>query len=267
MAELYNINSSEIVGGPGRLVWAPYGTPSPTKISDVMDLETYELKAPWKDLGATTDGIAISRGFDTEGFEVDQKLGNVDEDITAWTHSLSTNLAQNSLENRQLALVGSPIEETPPVLGTATTLSNAVTVGATILNVTSATDFRQGAFLKIGDELIKISSISANSLKLEKPVKNAYESAAEVTPVTELGTRRIGYGTPSEVPLIMPALISQKKDGTLYMAVIRKAKVTGDDKEQTFGKEKRTLPFARSAFPEDGVSEDENVYYEIEQVA
>jgi len=267
MSDIYKVNSADIIGGPGRLVWAPYGTTAPTKISDVMNTTSpYDLVGPWKDLGATTEGIEISRGFETEGFEVDQVLGEVDEDVTGWSHSLSTQLAENTLENRQLALIGSPIVETAPQLGTPTTLVNDVAAGAMILNVTSAAEFAEGGWLQIGTEIIKISKISGNTIYLTEPVKQAYTATENVTPVTELGTKRIGYGTVTDVPLFMLALISQKKDGTLYMAVFRKVKVSGDEKTQNFAKGKRTLPLNLKAFPEDGVAQDENVYYEIEQV-
>jgi hypothetical protein len=135
-----------------------------------------------------------------------------------------------------------------------------------ILNVTSAAEFVEGGWLQIGSEIIKISKISGNTIYLTEPVKQAYTATENVTPVTELGTKRIGYGTVTDVPLFMLALISQKKDGTLYMAVFRKVKVSGDEKTQNFAKGKRTLPLNLKAFPEDGVAQDENVYYEIEQV-
>ncbi|NMF00234.1 hypothetical protein [Aneurinibacillus aneurinilyticus] len=266
MADIYKVNSENIIGGPGRLVVAPHGTVAPAKISDVMNLEApYDLKGNWKDLGATSDGIEISRGFDTEEFEVDQYKGPVDTEITKWTHSLSTQLAENTLENRQLALVGSHIIETPPTLGTATKLTSEIIQGATVLSITATTDFKEGGWAKIGSQIVKVSKISGSSLYLADPVKEAAATDVEVFPVTELGTKRIGYGTADSVPFVMMALISQKKDGSLYMCVFRKVKVTGDEKTQKFSKEKRLLPLGMQAFPEDGVPTAENVYYEIEE--
>ncbi|MED0739022.1 hypothetical protein [Aneurinibacillus thermoaerophilus] len=267
MADIYKVNSSNIVGGPGRLVWAPHGTPAPTKISDVMDMAfPYDLKGPWKDLGATSEGIEISRGFEEEEFEVDQYKGPVDTEITRWTHTLSTQLAENTLENRQLALIGGPIIETPPVLGTATKLTSAIVEGATVLSLAGTADFKEGGWAKIGNQIVKVSKISGSSLYLSDPVKEAAAADVDVFPVTELGTKRIGYGTADVVPFIMLALISQKKDGSLYMAIFRKCKVSGDEKTQTFSKEKRLLPLGLQAFPEDGVPTEENVYYELEEV-
>ncbi|MGG1571595.1 hypothetical protein [Fictibacillus sp. NRS-1165] len=266
MADIYKVNSNNIVGGPGRLVVADFGIPYPNTIEDVMNLtEPYDLKPGWSDLGATSDGIATSRGFDVEGFEVDQLPGEVDSDITAWTHTLETTLAENTLENRQLALIGAPIIETPSVLGTATTTTGDVAAGATIVPVTSVAGITPGSYVDVDGETRKVSRVEGTSIYLETSLAEAHVTGATVSPITTLGTRRIGYGTPNEVPFKTYALISQKKDGTLYMAVFRKAKVSGDDKEQTFGKEKRLLPLQLVAYPDSSAPQEENVYYEIEQ--
>ncbi|SEA53964.1 hypothetical protein SAMN05421743_105221 [Thalassobacillus cyri] len=267
MNDIHKINSSEVVGGPGRLVWAPHGTDAPEKISDVMDLSSpYDLKGPWKDLGATNEGIAISRGFETEDIPVDQSIAPIDDYINGWTHSISTQLAQNTVENRQLSLIGSPIVETPPTTGTATTLTNDIAAGATTLSVTSAAEFTEGGWLQIGEEIKKVSKIASDTIYLVEPVGQPYTTTDEVTPITELGYKKIGYGAVEDRPTIMLALLNQKKDGTMYMAVFRKCKVAGDDKEQNFQKGTRYLPLGMQAFPEDGTATDENVYYEIEQV-
>lgn len=266
MSNLYKVTAKNIVGGPGRLVWAHYGTTPPTAIADVMDTATYELEPGWKDLGATSEGIETSRSFETEDFEVDQLKGAVDSDVTGWTHTIETQLAENTVENRQLALIGGPIVETPAVTGTATTTTTALAVGATIVAVTTATDFTGGKYAKIGTQIVKILSITGNSLYLAEPINAVLTSGASAAPVTTLGTKRIGYGTTSDIPMIMLALINMKKDGSLYMAVYRKCKVSGDDKTQGYSKEKRLLPLQLQAFPEDTAAETENVYYEIEEV-
>jgi hypothetical protein len=266
MAEFYKIDSSKMIGGAGRLVYAKYGVAFPTKIEDVIDLSTYELKGPWKDLGATTEGIETTRGFEEEEFTVDQKLGAVDTDISAWSHGLSTNLAENSLENRQLALIGSPIVETPATLGTATTTTAAIAIGDTTVKVTTASGITAGSYIQVGGETVKVASVSGTNVYLERAVTKATASGGNVAPITALPTRRIGYGTPTEIPFITLALLVKRKDGTISLAVFRKAKVASGDKSQTFNSGKRILPFALTAFPVDGVSENENVYYEIEQV-
>lgn len=271
MADIYNVTSSNIVGGAGRLVCKPFDGTFPDSIDEVMDLMSpYGLKSGWRDLGATTDGISTSRGYDSDDFEVDQYVGAIDTDITGWNHSLETQLAENTVENRQLSLIGGTIVETPPTLGTATTLTAAANTNTSIINVTSATDITAGSFVQISEgsntELRQVNRITGTTVYLEKPLANSYTTAASVRPVSSLGSRRIGFGTVQNIPEYTYALISQKKDGSLYMAVFRKCKVTGDDKEQTFEKGKRTIPLSLAAFPVDGVPTEENVYYEIEQL-
>ncbi|RAZ73631.1 hypothetical protein [Planococcus halotolerans] len=266
--DIFNVNSENFVGGPGRLVVADLAIAAPTKISDVMDTTTpYNLKNGWRDLGATNDGISISRGFSTEDFEVDQVMGPADTEVTGYTHSLSTSLAENTLINRQLALVGGEIIETPAELGAAQALAGALAVGARIVTLTTAdVAFKAGGWLQFtGGEMKKIVSVDGTSVVLESGVEKAYATTDSVSPITSLPTKRIGYGTKRDVPFQRYALISQKKDGSLYMAVIRKAQVTGDDKEQSFNKSKRVLPLSLTAFPEDGIADEENVYYEIEE--
>ncbi|MCC2483728.1 hypothetical protein LKM01_18040 [Bacillus pacificus] len=266
-AELFKVNANNIVGGAGRLITAPYGVKLPDKISEVMSLETYDLTAPWKDLGATQEGITVSRSYEEEGTEVDQVQGEVETSITKWEHTLATLLAENTIENRQLTLIGSKIVETAPKYGTAVKSANALAAGASLIALATApgTDFKAGSYLKIGSETQKIAQISGNTLILDGTLEKAYETSADVLPLKELGSKRIGYGTVSTAPFITVVLISKKKDGTLAMLVIPKAKVSGESKEQKWSKEKRTLPFALKAFAQDNMPTDSNVYYEIEE--
>lgn len=271
MADIYKVNSDRIVGGPGRLVFKQYDGTFPESIEEVMSTtEPFTLTEGWKDLGATNDGITTSRSFDTEDFEVDQIVGAVDTDITSWEHTLETNLAENTIENRQLALIGGAIIEKSPVMGTATNLTAEVALTATILKLADATGISEGGFIEISEggnsETKQIGTLDGTTAYITSPLKYGYTPTATVTPITQLGTKRIGFGTIQNVPFHTYALISQKKDGSLYMCVIRKAKIQNEDKEQTYGKEKRLLPLQLAAFPEDSVSQDENVYYEIEQV-
>lgn len=266
MADIYAVNANNIVGGPGRLVFKDWDGTYPETIADVMSLnEPFALTEGWTDLGATTEGITINRAFETEDFSVDQ-VGIIETSISSWTHSLTTNLAENTIENRALALIGGRIDQTPPVLGTATTTNGITAIGGTMLNLLDTTGFTTGNYLQVNNEIYRIVSVSASSVTIDRPVTTEVPTGASVSPVTELGTKRIGYGTVNDIPFKTYALISQKKDGSLYMAVFRKGKITGDDKEQIFGVEKRVLPLAVSAYPDGAVATEENVYYEIEQV-
>ncbi|MGP4063092.1 hypothetical protein [Halobacillus sp. H74] len=273
MAEsIYAVNSGNIVGGPGRLVAKKYDGTFPATISDVMNTTSpFDLVDGWEDLGATNEGITTNRSFDTEDFTVDQVNGPVDTDITEWTHTLETQLAENTVENRQLALIGGTITETAPTLGTETTLTGDVSINATVIDVTSAADMSEGSFIQLSEggnlETKQVSRLEGTTVYLTSPVSYSYTSTgASVTPVTEPGYKRIGYGTVSVIPQYTYALISQKKDGSLYMAVFRKAQISGEDKEQTYSGSKRLLPLTLTAFADDAAPEDENVYYEIEQV-
>lgn len=266
--DIYNVNSENFVGGPGRLVVADLSVSAPTRISDVMDpAAPFDLKEGWRDLGATSEGISISRGFETEDFEVDQVMGPADTEVTNYSHSLTTSLAENTLVNRQLALVGGEIIETTAETGDSQLLAGPLAIGARNITLTSADPaFKVGGWIEFaGGELKKIAAVNEGNVVLEKGVEKAYTTEDSVSPVLSLPTKRIGYGTKRDIPYHRYALISQKKDGSLYMAVIRKAKVTGDDKEQSFNKSKRLLPLSLTAFTEDGISESENVYYEIEE--
>lgn len=267
MADIYSVNANNIVGGPGRLIAKAWDGTYPDTIGDVMALNApFTLQGGWRDLGATTEGITIARGFDTEDFSVDQVASPVDTDITSWTHTLETNLAENTVENRQLALIGGTIIETAPVLGTATTTTTDTAVGGTLLNLTSAAGFTEGNYLQADGQSYRVSAVNGNVVTLDRAVPTLIPSGASVSPITELGSRRIGYGTVNDVPFMTYALISQKKDGTLYMAVFRKGKVSGDDKEQVFGNEKRVLPLGIVAYPDGTSMQEENVYYEVEQL-
>lgn len=270
MANFQKINSKQasIYGGPGRLLVAPYGMARPEKLSDIIDLTTYEAKDGWRDVGATNDGIAVSRGFDTDDIEVDQSTEPVDQVITGFTSSLSTNLAEPTIDNRQLTWIGSQITDVPPVLGEPTTLSNPVAAGATVLTVAAVTGFTANGYLKLGDEVKKIAAVDAANTKitLKDPLTAAHEADAEVAPITELGYKKMSYGAPSEVPAFMVALLSLKKDGTLYGIVFYNCKVSGDDSETTFEKGQRLLPLQMNAHTIDELPEDQNVMIEFEQV-
>ncbi|MBD0788990.1 hypothetical protein HUO09_22030, partial [Vibrio sp. Y2-5] len=171
--------------------------------------------------------------------------------------------------NRQLALIGGAIIQKAPKYGTAVKLKGELAVGATIITLATAAgaDFKVGGFLKIGSETKKIVSVSGSTITIDTGISTAATVETDVTPVTALGTKRIGYGTVSDAPMRSAALISKhEKTGALTVVVFRKVKVSGESKEQTWGKEKRTLPLSLKAFAEGNVATQENVYYEIEQV-
>jgi hypothetical protein len=97
------VDINDIYGGGARLVYADASEAKPTALSDILNTSTGVLASGWNDLGATDGGISLNRGFDKESWEVDQVLGVIDEFITVWNMSLETSLAENSLENFQVA--------------------------------------------------------------------------------------------------------------------------------------------------------------------
>lgn len=269
MADLFTVNPNNIIGGAGRLVTAAYGTKLPTTIEEIINPTTYVLAEGWKDVGATKEGIKIGRSYDEEEIEVDQFQGPVETSITKWTHDLATQLMEYTIENRQLALIGGQILQSAPKYGTPAKTKGDLGIGATIITLDEAAgqDFKAGGYLRVGTETKKIVAVNGASVTIDTGISTAVNAEADVTPITALGTKYIGFGTVSEAPLFSAALITRnEKTGALAVAVFRRVKVSGESKEITKGKEKYAIPLAFKAFAESGVPTSENVFYEIEQV-
>lgn len=269
MQDLFKVNASNIVGGAGRLITAPYGTKLPKAIEEIIDPITFDLAPGWSDVGATTEGIKVGRSYDETEIEVDQIQGPVETSITKWVHDISTQLMEYTIENRQLALIGGQIIQSAPKYGTAVKTKGELGIGATIISFAAApgADFKEGGYLKIANQTIKIVAIQGSSVTIETSLAAATAEGTDVTPIISLGTKYIGYGTVSDAPLRSAALITRnEKTGALSVSVFRRVKVSGDSKEITKGKEKYAIPLGFKAFAESGVQTSENVFYEIEQV-
>lgn len=103
----YDINN--LLGGACRVL---YGDPAdvdiPVDPSDVIDLiYPYAAQDGWTDLGATRDAFSYTRGFDTEGQEIQQVAGNVLEEITSISRGLSVSMAEFNAEGFAL-MEGAP---------------------------------------------------------------------------------------------------------------------------------------------------------------
>jgi hypothetical protein len=74
-----SIDSAKIWSGGHRAVYAPLGTPMPADLSGIISVTTFQLVAPWVDLGATSeDGFTITREGDiSEGVSIDQRDTNL----------------------------------------------------------------------------------------------------------------------------------------------------------------------------------------------
>ena len=268
---LYVFDKNQITGGAGRLIMGEDPSFRPESIEDIMPTsgpQKFQLKEGFRDLGATTEGIAQSRGFDSEDLEIDQSLTPIDSPITAWTTNISTTLMQASMENRQLAMAGAEIKETLPEYGTAVKLVAKVQKGGNVLKVAAVTGFEVGGFLKIAEDSREITSIDTDAMiiRVKKGLSEAADVDAEVKPVTKPGTRSISYGSPAVVPAFQLILISKKDDGSLTMTVYYEVKISGDEVEMSYSKEKRTLPLSFKAFAQPDLPDEENLFKEFEQL-
>lgn len=67
----------------------------PTKIDSIIKLEsTYDAQTKWVDVGAARDAASYSRGFSSEGWEVQQVNSAVLEDITGTARSVSLSIGE-----------------------------------------------------------------------------------------------------------------------------------------------------------------------------
>lgn len=88
-----------LLGGRIRILVATDLTtvtvPLPNGIASVIDVESpYTAKTGWVDIGATSESFTYTRGFDTEGWEIQQAQGNVIEEITSTSRSVGTSMAE-----------------------------------------------------------------------------------------------------------------------------------------------------------------------------
>jgi hypothetical protein len=89
----YDIDN--LLGGAVRVLYAPVSATLPADISDVIDMTTpYAPVTPWIDFGATKESFTYTRGFDTEGFEIQQVPGAILEDITDMSRTLTVSVAE-----------------------------------------------------------------------------------------------------------------------------------------------------------------------------
>lgn len=106
-------NEWAFVRGPARLLAADDDQTFPTEIDDIVKLASgvtqFDAQTGWTDLGATKGGVQVSTNHTEETFDVDQVLADIDSAPTAWEASVSTALAENTLEHFQLGWEGSAI--------------------------------------------------------------------------------------------------------------------------------------------------------------
>lgn len=104
------LDGYNVMGGVGRIVYAPTTTSYPSSISDVLsDPENGTLASGWTDMGATDGGFTFTPSADKEDWEVDQVNTPIDQFITRWNFAVEFTLAELSLENMQMLWQGATI--------------------------------------------------------------------------------------------------------------------------------------------------------------
>lgn len=117
MADFYKTGLTDpwaTLKGAARLLIADEDQAFPSGIGDIITLASgvnqYNAKAGWTELGATKGGVTVSTNHTEETISVDQVFGDIDSAPTAWETSVSTALAEMTLEHLQVVWEGSDIE-------------------------------------------------------------------------------------------------------------------------------------------------------------
>jgi hypothetical protein len=123
----YDIDN--LVGGAVRVLYAPVSAPLPADIGDVIDMTTpYAPATPWVDFGATKESFTYTRGFDVEGFEIQQVPGAILEDITDLSRTIAVSVAE--LRPNLLAMIEQGTEATDVAAGTGAGAQDIVKFGS-----------------------------------------------------------------------------------------------------------------------------------------
>jgi len=93
---LNTFNLNRLLKGPCNVLYAPTTVAAPAKIADIFDPDGggYELAEGWKVFGATTAGTAYSRQFATQGYQIEQATGNVDEEVTDAVRTVNATMGE-----------------------------------------------------------------------------------------------------------------------------------------------------------------------------
>jgi len=95
---------TNLLGGAVRILYADIDEPVPATMTDVFLVESpYTAQTGWTDLGATPHSFTYTRGFDVEGWEIQQLAGNVIEEVTDLTRTIEVSFAD--LRPEHLAMI------------------------------------------------------------------------------------------------------------------------------------------------------------------
>lgn len=92
-------SATNLIAGPGTLYRAAFGATEP----EDSDVQT-EPAAPWVDLGATDDGVTLTVSREFFKLRMDQTVDAPGRRMTERDVTISTNLAEITLENLALAI-------------------------------------------------------------------------------------------------------------------------------------------------------------------
>lgn len=97
----YNI--SDLLVGAVRILYAPTSVGIPDSISDVIDMESpYSVQSGWVELGATRESFTYTRGFETEGLEIQQTSSILFEEVTNVSRTIEVSMAEFNTANLAL---------------------------------------------------------------------------------------------------------------------------------------------------------------------
>lgn len=99
-------SDDSFIRGAARVMWAGTTVAFPTTISDMINLSTYDAMTGWNDLGATKTGVTIVYNNTEESFDVDQILTDIETRPVSYEQSVTTALAEMTLDRLQIAWQG-----------------------------------------------------------------------------------------------------------------------------------------------------------------
>lgn len=114
----YNLNN--LIGGQVRVLYAPISAALPAKPGDIFgQVSPYNPVSPWRDFGGGKDAFNYEREFDVEGWEIQQATGNVIEEPSEITRTVTLSIAELTPEAIQI------IEEAPAIETIAASANNS----------------------------------------------------------------------------------------------------------------------------------------------
>lgn len=259
-------SAANVTGGAGRLVWAPYGQAIPTSFSDVIDLSTMSLQPGYKDFGFTDGPIEVSRSVETTDVEVEQSDVPIDSYVSGGAHGVVASLKEQTIENKQIAMMGAQIIETPIAYGTATTTTAAAAIGAVIIPVTSATGIVVGKYIDVDGQIRQVSAINGLNVTISKALTVAVASGGSVKPVSAFASKKLVFGSKNNRQAMQVVLLSQTRQGAITMSVFHNVKVSGEEITLSYGKEDRVVPLNLVAYPDPALDNDGDVFFELNEV-